>query len=459
MAYIAPSSAEQKVQAGYLARCSVQAAYEWLERRASKTSAKSRNDRSLLSSRPDLEEYVLLRRADRLIDIGLARYGHTERAVRGAYRRGGAACRIAAWSNVEARGSSLMTNIWANERDLLRLAERGSRHELMTMAGNPALGDSVLSSLIGRKEYFAALTDARWAVCISGLSKNPRLRQEYGPDRPMDGYAEHTHNQVFREAWGLAATLPAEQHWAALLRQLLRDCRIPFGMDKEADAILARWRIDKKRKSEDKYYNPGPSFYLRSRLADLLKPDPMLLTFEDRAVRLSFWKRFDPRRHPGWTDDMKRVFEAESEMDAHEALGEVMWNERLWQSQDLRETLRALCWSAPDRHHDMMMPNTYKGFLRMYAQKYPEWFRGTQPETDTTDLAPRPLTDVSEPAWVGMLAAKLDNLMDRSHDSAPKLVTSSALQLPAAARPWLSSVPWWVWVIMIIVVLAAHYLR
>lgn len=413
----------------------------------------------MVSSLPDLEEYVLLRRADRLIDIGLARYGHTERAIRGAYRRGGAACRIAAWSNVAARGSSLMTDIWANESDLSRLAERGTNHQLMTMAGNPALGDSVLSSLIGRKEYFAVLTNKRWAACMIGLSKNPRLREEYGPDRPMDGYAEHTYNRVFRDAWGLAVTLPTEQQWAALLTQLLRNCCIPYGMDKEAEAILARWRIDRERKPEDKYYNPGSSFYLRSRLADLLKPDAVLLTSEDRTVRLSFWKRFDPRQHTGWVDDMRRVFEAESEMDAHEVLMAAMWNERLWQSEELRETLRAMCWSAPDRRHDMQMPNTYKGFLRKYAREHSEWFRGVQPDADIADLAPRRLNDEAEPAWVAMLAAKIDNLIDRPYDSASKTVTPPPPQPPAAARPWLLIVPWWVGVTLIIIAVAALNLR
>ena len=66
MAYIAPSTPEQKVQAGYLALCSTQAAYDWLRDQAPKDLVQSREALSLSADRPDLEKFVLLRRAEPL---------------------------------------------------------------------------------------------------------------------------------------------------------------------------------------------------------------------------------------------------------------------------------------------------------------------------------------------------------------------------------------------------------
>ena len=444
MAYIAPPTAEQKVQAGYLALCSPQAAYDWLEGRAPKTSSETRDTRSLWNDTADLAKYILLQRRDRLIDLGLARFAQTERAVRRAYMRGDAACRIAAWSNVSARGSSLMADIWATEGDLARLVARGHDDELATMSANPALGESVLSAMVGRKGLFADVTDRRWITCMQGLARNPRLKEEYGPDRPMDGYAEYTHNKVFTEVWGLAASLPATQDWAALLSQVLQTCRLPSGMGEQAEGIVDRWRIDRERVPDEKYYSPGPSFYLRSRLADLMKPDAALLGSEDRVVRLSFWKRFDPRQHPEWVDAMHQVFMNEDEKDAQDALTHAMWNERLWQTEATRQELRALCWVAPDHRHDMMMPNTFQAHLRRSARDKPEWFRDAEPSKETTEILSQRTGDQPEPAWASALAAKVDVL-------AARLPAPTAA--PPAARPGgLQSIPAWVWWVALVAV-------
>ena len=450
LAYIAPSNAEQKVHAGYLAHCSAQAAYDWLRDRAPKSSAESREIRNLFSSLPDLEEYVLLRRQEPLIDLGLARYARTSRAVRRAYVRGGAACRIAAWSNVSARGSSLLTAIWANERDLIRLATEGSTDELITLAANPALDEEVLSALILRNEYFSSLTDKQWTTCIIGLAKNPRMNEEYGDGRTMDGLAEYSHNKVFSLAWGLANTLPAEQRWAWVLHDLLSSCRIPSGLEKSASNFLKRWSIDKERSPDDKYYSPGPSFYLRTRLADLLKSDEALLSSPDAAVRLSFWQRFDPSKHTGWVDDMMMVFQkTESEFDVHEVVTAALRNPLLWQFEETRETLKSLCWSAPDHRHDMMMPNAYQGHLRRNQSRHPEWFIDAAVHPDDEQANNNWTKDLAEPAWVSLLSAKVDALSARiSARPNNNLVAVDVKALPPELKSWWRQVPWWFWIVV-----------
>lgn len=464
MPCITRSTAEEKVQAEYLARCSSQAAYEWLQVRAPKTLAEFRNAKS---ERLDLAEYILLCRNDRLIDLGLAKFAHTERAVRRVYRRGGAACRIAAWSNVAARGSRLGDDIWADDGELARLAATGHEDELATLGANFSLSDNLLSALIGRKVPFAELTDRRWAICMIGLSKNPWLKEGHCPDRTMDDLAEYSHDRVLTDIWRLASTLPASRDWTGLLSRLLQNCPIPHGMDKEAEALLERWRIDKPREPDSKHYDSDSSFYLRARLADLLKPDQAFAS-QDRAVRLSFWKRFDPQQYPRWAEDMQRVLETEKEFEAHEALTAAMWNERLWHSESTREALGSLCSHAPDLWHDMMMSDHYRFLLRKHTEENPEWFKeAVSPSLMESE------PDM-EPAWASLLIDKINATQDQissciqeeifqlankiediPNSSEPAWATEIFRKIDGLSgsspvlrsRPWWSMVPWWVWLV------------
>lgn len=441
MAYISSSTPEQKLQAAYLAHCPPYAAYEWLRGHAPKTAAEAREIRSSLDGGPILAEYVLLRRRDPLIDLGVALYGRTPRAVRRAFLRGGSGVRIAAWSNVCAHGP-LMTGIWADERDLGALARMGSKSELRAMAANPCLGDHMITDMLAREGVYAELTEARWVQCLFGLATNPRLAEKYGPDRPMDGYAEYVHGRVFQDVWKLAARVPAEQEWASVLEMLLRHCRVPHGLDKEAESIIARWRIDAACQFDAKYYRPGPSFYLRTRLGDLLKPDEMLLDSEDRALRLSYWKRFDPEKRPDWPTDVRRAFDAGTELDAHEILNAAMWNDKLWRSEKQREMLHSVCWAAPDERHSMDMPNLYRAAERRFRQGHPDWFRDE--EMPREGDAPRS----DSPPWLRDLTDKVDKLAE-AHVSLAAVHRLHGIGAPTSPtpspRPWWARLPWWGW--------------
>jgi hypothetical protein len=94
-----------------------------------------------------------------------------------------------------------------------------------------------------------------------------------------------SYHSVFKAAWELTATAPNTPRWANVLYQLLRNCEPP-PTSFEPIPALSRWHLlDDQR---------DYGFYLRSRLADLLKADNALLNSKDPALRQSFYRRFNP---------------------------------------------------------------------------------------------------------------------------------------------------------------------
>lgn len=383
------SSPEQKVTAAYLALCPPHDAFVWLRDRAPKTAAETRRI-GVFPEVSGLEEAVLLRRRDPLIDLGLARYGRTRSVVKRVFARGGSAVRIATWSNTSGSSFPTATGVFGDDRELEDLARAGEDAELQALARNPVIADRVLVDLLTRKEAFAALDDRRFRLALFALSENPRLKEDHD-ETHLDGWADHMHGKVFTRVWALAASLPAEEFWVHVLESLLRASKPPVGVKEEdVRALLARWRIDRPRE-EGRSYRPGGGFFVRSRIADLLEPDPSLATDSDIAVRLSYWRRFDPRAHPSWPDDLAaEAASQDDEMRGHDFIIEAVRNPALWRTEQLRQKLSTVCWGAPDKHHSMDMPNAYRKQEVLMRERHPDWFRDEVPEAITPSPAPTP---------------------------------------------------------------------
>jgi len=390
--------------------------------------------------------------------------------------RGGSAIRLAALSNLAEGRMFSPSGVWVDKTELQNLAQTGTLSELLAYAGNPSLSDRAIEDITGRKEWFSGLTERRWTILLLGLAKNPRLKEDYGPERGMDGWAEHSHHRVFRVCWELAESVPATQYWANTLYELLKECRTPYGLQDKAEAIVERWRIDMPRKPGERYHHPGTSLYLRSKLADLLEPTMALRHSPDQALRTSYFRRFDPAKDLEWAQALERDFQDQSQNEPDATMRAAVSNDRLWLHDENRQQLRSLCWAFPDPRHDMMLPQYYDDRLRLKENGNPHHFKTAYEEqivserrdgtsdgmsaikAQLDDIAasiPRrePPAGSSEPAWATDILHRLNVLSASLSGTATHLagiMDRSAQDTQArdgAKNPNNLSVrvPWWVW--------------
>jgi len=171
--------AEQKLHAAHVSLCSAEAAFEWLRSQAPTYTDGTDYSRDAESS---LSEYVLFRRGGPLIDLGLARYARNQSIVRRVHQRGGSAVRLAAWSNVAGGTGYSASGIWAQKSDMACLARSGTLSEIKAFSGNPSISEGSIEDIVKRKDAFSGLTEGRWIKGLQGLSENPRMAEEYGPE-------------------------------------------------------------------------------------------------------------------------------------------------------------------------------------------------------------------------------------------------------------------------------------
>ncbi len=389
---------ERRVEAAYLAHCSPDEAYRWLERHA------PRSDEDLMRGWYDdkLLEYILCSRRDPLIDLALARYGRTPLVIRKVFRRGGSGIRCAAWINPANGRIFSPAGIWCDRGDLKTLAKTGHIWELEAFVSNIGLNEDGIISFIRRENEFSEITERRYIRALRALADNPRLGTAYSDTRPMDGWAEHTYNKVFDEVWGLTLTQPVDQKWAEILAPLIRNCSPPVGFD--VNAAITRWRIDLPKMDTKMFYWPGSSFHLRTHIADALPPDDVLKDADDFALRLSFYRRLDPARYPTWPDLVARDFNS---WDPEQAAYDVLLNKHLWRKAEQRNRLGELCWAVPDPNAVMQLPNAYRETMRRMESEFPLWF------TDEDRIEPEvsPL-EAEIRGGLSDLSSKVDQLID-----------------------------------------------
>jgi len=349
---------QQRIEAAFLAQCSPQAAYDWLfDRRYI-----GDEEPPWLLDAPKVLEYLLVRRKNPLIDLGIARFGHSTEAIRRVYRRGNLGIRCAALSNVHIGPAGFIRDGWLEEKDITELIRSGTKAELESLAKNRFLDDDALEQLIERKEPFAELSDDQYIHMLIWLGRNPRMSADYD-ERILDGGAEYRHGRVFTLAWDLARHLPATETNAYVLYELLKGTALPVGYD-NPEEVLERWRIEDE--PQDGSRSLSSSYFLRTRLADVLKADDKLLNSNDHAVRESFYRRFSPWQFKDWPTFIER--------DGELAFDGIVENDELWRSTENRELLRDLAWKVPDPHSSMNAPNTYNAVEERKRSQHPEWF-------------------------------------------------------------------------------------
>lgn len=236
------------------------------------------------------------------------------------------------------------------------------------MITNRFLNDDALERLLERKEEFRNLSDEKYTKALIWLGKNPRMSAEYDR-RILDGWAEYSHGRVFSLAWELARHLATTKKNAHVLYKLLEHTAPPVGYE-NPEEILERWRIEEKPKDGSR--SLAPSYFLRTRLADVLEPYGKLLDSIDPAVRESFYRRFSPWQFKDWPTFIER--------DGELAFDGMVENDELWRSTEYRKVLRDLAWKVPDPHSSMNAPNTLNAVEERKRRQHPKWFAEEESE-------------------------------------------------------------------------------
>ena len=142
------SDYKKLITATFLAHCSPDKAYKWLSENWKAPQGQVFNfwERSKLSRDRKILEYLLLRRKNSLIDLGLAQYGLTPYILRKVFARGRAGVRCSVLANPVLFDSSILRS--APVVDLAAVVKRGNRRELEALALNPYLPDEFYEHLL-----------------------------------------------------------------------------------------------------------------------------------------------------------------------------------------------------------------------------------------------------------------------------------------------------------------------
>jgi hypothetical protein len=317
-------------------------------------------------------EYCLYRRNEPLIDLSLALYGYNSEVLKRIYKRADVGTRLAALAN--PKGS-----VFVLEGQDLFL--NGSNEELRAFFSNPNLAGGLFTNLFERKHGFKDLTDDRLLKLIDLCAGHPRLKAEY-TSLFMDGGDEYEYHLTFDSAWSLAKTAPLTKEWGWALAGLLSKCVVPAGF-KDAMETINRWRIAEDSKEDGKWYSRGPFFELRSTLAKLLKEED-LINSDDLALRVGFYRIFDPRVFKDFSSFLER--------DGEEFVHAAMSNQTMWKTEELRRSLSRMAWDCPDPGSHLEMPNHYRLLAKRFEQLHPEWFV-EEKDKDELEATPDPVAE------------------------------------------------------------------
>jgi hypothetical protein len=352
--------------------------HSWLKARAEQPDAYAGDEQ--------LEQALLTRKSD-LIELGIARYGFSEAAVRELFLSApatghGRALRLAALSNralakrsglIEPMPHRLFTDghpaEYPHEEALREFVTAAPIEEANALFQNPTIHDDVLVDLYGKEGVFSELSEERWKRLLGATVGNPRLKTKYSG--PMDGYGEYSYGRVFDAAWRLAVKLPATKINALILCGLL-DGTVPRASSiRNVVAVINRWRIDIGDQDSDLFRNPF--FRLRYFLTQLLDQASLERSRldEDVAVRCAFYNRC--RMTPEF---MQAAYTVEPLIFLDAALD----NDAVWRSPETRELLKKLCWS--EKKLDMWYPNLYQGREERFRKKHLSWFEEPTLEKD-----------------------------------------------------------------------------
>jgi hypothetical protein len=355
-------SYEKRIEATYLSKCTPQAAYDWLfERRIKDVYGYCESHDATL-------EYILLRRNEPLIDLAIAKFGHSNNGIETVFLRGNSGVRCAALSNPHIgyiRGCNFHDRYGSSI--VITAALHGTKAEQESLTKNINLKGKVIEDLLSRKGLFENKSDDEYIRLLGWLGENPRMKTTFDETgQRLDGPSSYSHDHVFFMAWELAETLPATQKFAhALYKLLFGTAKVSATTFKDFPSVMERWRIEDDTESGKPTYSE--SYFLRRRLADLINPDDKLLNSDDFAERESFYRRFSPLSYTEWPSFIEK--------DGKGAFDGLVYNDNLWMDEKTRRLLSDIAWKkVPDPNHSLNAVNTFLAVEKYNREKHPDWF-------------------------------------------------------------------------------------
>ncbi len=211
-------SAKDLIDHAFLVAAPPHSVYEWLGENAP--------DNPHVEAIPGELVQALRGRNEPLINLGLAQWTTNREVLKGLFVDGELALRCAVLSNPQLGGvfwglSGIDLFTEDEHRDF---ALQSDPRLLEAYLGNPSLPPDVLNCLFEKTGPFKDIDESRWTEALLFAAKNPILHHEYESPAyasSWDGFSGATHGAPVIAAWRLLDTLPATQHWAAVLYQLL----------------------------------------------------------------------------------------------------------------------------------------------------------------------------------------------------------------------------------------------
>lgn len=355
-------SHEKRIEATYLSKCTPQAAYDWLFERRTKDVY------GYCESYDATLEYILLRRNEALIDLAIARFGHSSKGIEKVFLRGSSGVRCAALSNPHIgyiRGCSF--NDGYGNSIVIDTALHGTKAEQESLVKNVNLKEKVIEDLLSRKGLFENKSDDEYIRLLGWLGENPRMKTTFDDSgQRLDGPHSYFYDRLFFMAWELAETLPVTPKFAFALYKLLSGTKkVSTTTFKDFPSVMERWRIDDDAKSGKPTYSEF--YFLRGRLADLINPDDKLLNSDDIAERQSFYRRFSPWSYKEWPSFIEK--------DGKYAFDSLVYNNNLWMHEKTRRLLSDIAWGKIPGHDQLLDPiNTFLAAEKYNREKNPNWF-------------------------------------------------------------------------------------
>ena len=350
-------SHEKRIEAEYLSKCSPQAAYDWLYDRRIKDVYERCE-----SCDPTLE-YLLLRRKDALIDLAIAKFGHSEAALKTVFYRGSVGTRCAALSNPHIGSTFCNYIVVGYGNSIVFSAIEGTKAEQESLIKNSNLKVDLIENLLNRDGLFKGKTDDEYIQLLVWLGGNPRIKKTYEETGlRFDGSASYFHDRIFYMAWKLAEKLPTTQEFAWSLYVLLSNTKtVSATTFEDFPSVMERWRIEDDVKSGEP--SLSASYWLRTRLADLVWPDHKLADSEDFAERDSFYRRCDSSYE--WSFFIEK--------DGVNAFNSFVYNDNLWKNEKNRKLLRDIAWDK-NLNTDLDAINKFIEVEKYYRKNHPKWF-------------------------------------------------------------------------------------
>ena len=365
---------QTKITAYKLSTCSPREAYEWLaERYQSESEDYSENE---------FLEYVLLRRKNEFINLGLAKYATSTKTIERIFNQNNRIINIALFQNKNAVLASGHFNFSVSINDFLDQYP-SSKGIIQSIFSNEKIDHYLIRKAINQQGEFAQISDDMLIDILLGISKNPNIGKPY--DGPMDGDAETGHSFMHGDLLRLALEVPVSYEFAEVISKIIdkyEEVDFYIGSEYDIAKITNRWEDTHKWE----YFGFRKKLGVKLGLGD---PES-----EDEALRHAFYETCAPEKIFGKKIDDETFYRCISDLrntdrdnlvfgpirDFYDKDGEEFFyafcrNENFWRGEQEREILSHTAWSIiEDPHHDMSAPNFFNSQEAYWLNKKPHYF-------------------------------------------------------------------------------------